>query len=298
VGSLIVSVLLAAAFGHIMRLAQERRCRMAWVGALNYLTACVPSIITWRMLVGTPLGPQEIIFGVMGGASWATAYLLMDVAIRLAGVSITQCVGWLGVTVPVALSALFFGETPNASQYAGLGMMVVAMLLLTPGTTSNVTRRSPWKVPALLGVFTCEGMINMAMKGFEVSVKSGGATAGEVDARISGLLIFMFATAAAGVLVAALARRERPRRREVIHGTALGLTAFLANFAFLRALNRFPAPIVFPGFWSGVILVTGVAAMLIWGERYTRRAWLGVFAALLTMILVSVDVFALFRSLL
>jgi len=294
--TLMAAILLGAAFGHVMRMAQGGKCRMLWVGAVNYISACVMSVIAWRLAFRVPLGAHEVAYGIVGGASWAMSYLLLDVGIRLAGVSITQCVGWLGIAVPVPLSALFFGEALNGSQYAGLAAMVVALFLLAPGETSNVRQKSRWAVPALLGVFASEGVICMAMKGFEVSLKSHGAELQDVDSRIPGLLIFLFGAAGTGLLAIGILRRIRPAGRDVGYGIGLGATAFLGNLAFMRAVNRIPAPVMFPGYWAGVIVVTGIASMLLWRERYRFRAWLGMFAALLTMIFVSVDVFGLLRN--
>ena len=285
---LIISVLFAASYAHIMRHAHADACSMVWVGGINYAVACTLTVVIWVFLPGTALGWQELVFGVIGGVAWFAGYLLLNASIRLAGVTIAQCVGWLGVGVPVAASIVFWQEVPNSSQCAGLALMVMALFLLAPGETSNVARKSKWKVPALLGLFAAEGVINVVMKAF-------AETASET--RTSGLLVFMFAVAGLGNLVVATRWKRCPGRSDLGHGAVLGLVAVAANYALVVAIARLEGPVVFPAFWAGTIILTGVAAMVLWRERYSRRAVAGMIAALLTIIFISVDVTALLKGL-
>ena len=285
---LVISVLFAAAYSHVMRHGQEGKCSMVWVGGISYAVACAVTMATWVFLPGTELGWQELVFGVIGGVAWLAAYLLLSASIRLAGVTIAQCVGWLGVAVPVAASVLLWREIPNTSQYVGLGLMVMALFLLAPGKTSNVTRRSKWKVPALLGLFAAEGVVNVAMKAFTETAS---------EARTPGLLVFMFAVAGLGNLVLAGRQGRSASRSDVGHGVVLGLVAATANYALVVAIGRLAGPVVFPAFWAGTILVTSVGAMALWRERYNLRAIGGMTMALLTMVFISVDVVALLRGL-
>lgn len=295
--ALITSIFFAVAFCHVMRHAQERKCSMVGVASVSYPAACVLSVCAWAVIFRSTIGWQELVFGVMGGLAWFSAYLLMDLSIRLAGLSITQCVGWLGVVVPIIVAAVFFDEIPNTSQYIGMGLMALALGLLTPGKTSNVTRRSKWKVPALLGIFVCEGLLNMSVKGFEVSLKSAGLTHAQVDARGSGLLVILFGAAGLAMLILAMFRRQKPSLSDALHGLSLGVVAFTANYAFVAAVNRLHAAMLFPAYWAGVLLLGSTSAIIFWKERYPVRAWTGMAVALLTMIFVSVDVVAWLRGL-
>jgi len=285
---LLISVLFAASYSHIVRHGQARTCSTVWVGAISYGVACAASLAVWLFRPQAALGWQEWIFGFVGGAGWFVAYLLLNLSIRLAGVSIAQCVGWLGVAFPVAAAAVLWREIPNASQWAGLSLMVLALILLAPGETSNVTNRSRWKVPALLGLFTAEGIVNVAMKAFAETAS---------EARTSGLLLVMFAVAGLGNL-GLVARQGRPARwSDVGHGALLGIVAVAANYALVVAIARLKAPVVFPAFWAGTLLLTSLGAMILWRERYKFRAIAGMILALLTTIFVSVDVFTLLRGL-
>ena len=287
---LVLSIALAVALGHVMRHAQQRGRDMAWVGAINYFVACALSVAAWRLVFRTPLGWPEVVWGCAGGATWFCAYLLLEASIRLAGVSIAQCVGWLGVAVPVAVSALLWGEAPNCSQYAGLAMMIAAVALLTPGRASNVARKSKWRAPALLGLLAAEGVINVVMKALCEALKQSGLTQAQADERMAGALVFMFAVAGAGVLAVALARARSAWRPAVGHGAALGVCSFAANYTLLMAIARIAGPVVFPSYWAGTILLTTAASMILWKERYAPRVFVGMAVACVAMVFINVDV--------
>jgi len=62
---LIISVLFAASYSHVMRHGQERKCSMVWVGGISYAVACAVSVAIWTFLPGTELGCQELVFGAI-----------------------------------------------------------------------------------------------------------------------------------------------------------------------------------------------------------------------------------------
>ena len=249
--------------------------------------AFVVAVLMWAFSSEPNLARPEIVFGILGGIGWFTAYLLLDMSIRLAGVTIAQCVGWLGVSVPVAASILFWGEIPNASQCIGMGTMVLALFLLTPGKTSNVARKSKWRVPVLLGLFAAEGGVAVAMKAFSETAS---------ESRTSGLLVFMFMVAGLGSTVTALLQGRRISAGDIAHGGPLGIVAVLANYTLVVAIGRLDGVVVFPVFWAGTILLVSISAMILWRERYSVRAMIGMMVALLTVIFVSMDVPAMIRG--
>ena len=285
---LVVAILLAAAVAHVMRHAQERRRDMAWVGAINYFAAAALSVIAWKWVFRTPIGRPEVIYGCIGGLTWLCAYLLLNASIRLAGVSITQCVGWMGVAVPVVVAAFVWRETPNRSQYLGLALMPVAVALLAPGRTSNVARKSRWRVPALLALLAAEGVISVTMKALSEALKAEGITRTAADQRVAGALIFMFFVAGAGMLIVALAHAPRAWKPSVAHGLVLGAVSFAANYAFILAVARLSGPVIFPSYWAGTILASATTSMLLWKERYAPRAFVGMLVAAAAMVFINV----------
>ena len=123
---MLLCILSGAGFGHIMRSAQVRHCSMPWVGAWNYAISAVVCWVWWALPPSSRLTWDSAVLGIFCGLSFIGSYLLMNLAIRAAGVGITQSVQWLGVIVPVAASIVPVTRLKPAERISG-------RLLVEPG---------------------------------------------------------------------------------------------------------------------------------------------------------------------
>lgn len=278
--ALAISIVLGVAYSHVLRQAQGRQRQMAWTGAVSYIVAAVVMAVLCLAVRPAPLGGREAVYGVVGGLAWVATYLFFNLGIRLAGVSITQCVTWLAVTVPVVAGIAVWGETPTGLQVAGLALVLLALGLLLAEQPKGNPTRSRWRVPVLIAAFLAEGVNTLAMKAYTKSAPG-------LDDR--GLLLYMFGVAAVGMAVAAAMSEARPRLAEAGHGTLLGAIIIVANLAFMAAMRRLPAPVMFPSFWAGSVVLTAAVAMWLWGERYRARALAGMALAVVAMVLLHLQ---------
>jgi multidrug transporter EmrE-like cation transporter len=134
-------------------------------------------------------------------------------------------------------------------------------------------------VPILLAAFLAEGANSVAMKAY---------TKAAPDADDSGVLLCMFGAAAVGMVPVAALAEARPRLGEVGHGTLLGAVIAVANPAFMAAMRQLPAPVMFPSFWAGSVVLTALVAAWLWRERYRTRALVGMALAVVAMVLLHV----------
>ena len=70
------------------------------------------------------------------------------------------------------------------------------------------------------------------------------------------------------------------------HGVLLGLVNLATKVTLLRALAALPGPAVFPSVTAGTIVLTVLSAMVLWRERYARRALIGMGLAVLGLVLI------------
>ena len=102
--ALLVAVLLAPAFGLIVRYAQEKRCNLWAVGAVNYVTASLFHVMRCVLGGGFQPSPPTLSIGIWGGVAYITSYCLLFPAMKLRGVSIATAVLRLAAAVPIILS--------------------------------------------------------------------------------------------------------------------------------------------------------------------------------------------------
>jgi len=273
-----VCAVFGAAFGHIMRNAQARGRSMPWVGAWNYCFAALGCWgFFWAMQRTPHLRGDAALLGSLTGACFVTAYFLMEVCIRSAGVGITMTVTRISVALPVAGSIFLWGETPGILQVCGIALALLAFPLLAYGRALPVEPNHPGKIAGLALCFLVQGIAGLFMKAYSHRAPAGA----EMQ-----FLCFVFSAAAAGNLVVA-ARRSRPRLPELAHGLALGATNVLTNLGILCALAALPGVVVFPTTSAAAILLTAAGAAVLWQERFRGKALLGLVLAAIALVLVN-----------
>jgi len=57
---LIIAVLFASSYSHVMRHGQEGKCRMVWVGGISYVVACAVTVPIWAFLRHAELNPSRL----------------------------------------------------------------------------------------------------------------------------------------------------------------------------------------------------------------------------------------------
>ena len=272
---ILIAIIMCAAFGNIMRYAQQRGLNMAWIGALNYVAAATASWLFWIAKGAQPLTWYAVCFGTITGISFIAAYFLMVPCIRTAGVGITQAVQQLSVVLPILASIFIWGEKPGLVCTIGLVLILVAFPLLARGKAvpQSVTGGN---FRVILVLFITEGIAGLLMKAYSQNMPNQEAA----------YLCFVFSAAATGSLLAAI-RMAQPGGMDAVYGVSLGLANFFACVTCLYALGQLPGFIVFPSISIGAILLASAAAVVLWGERYRGKALWGMAIAVIALILIN-----------
>ncbi|NLX37063.1 MAG: DMT family transporter [Chloroflexi bacterium] len=277
--ALLVATLFSAAFGLVLRWAQQRRCNVFAVGLVNYVIATLYQAAQLGM--AGPLEqvtPVTVWLGAIVGVIYALNFGIFGPLIAKRGVAITTAIVRLAVIVPIVGAIVLWREAPLAIQYVGIALTLVAMPLITlkpnvPGTIEGSA------VPLLVAMFIGNGLSMLLFQAYE-NLSLPGEDA-----------LFLACLFGAAMVVTAIAWRLRPKgssRRDLFPGVVLGLTNALANVALLESMHQLPGVIVFP-FYSAVGLVIAVvAARLLWGERISRRETLGLGLAIIAVALVNI----------
>lgn len=276
--ALLVATLFSAAFGLVLRWAQQRRCNVFAVGFVNYLIATLYQVVR-QVSAGPPpqVTPITLWLGAIVGAIYALNFGIFSPLIAKRGVSITTAIVRLAVIVPIVGAIVWWHETPLPIQYAGILLTLVAMPLITlkPNVSGALESSA---VPLLAAMFLGNGVSMLLFQAYQKLALPGE------DALF---LACLFGAAMLVTLVAWRLRSAGSSRRDIIPGVVLGLTNALANAALLESMHQLPSVIVFP-FYSAVGLVVAVvAARLLWGERISQRETLDLGLAIVAVALVN-----------
>ena len=200
----------------------------------------------------------------------------------------TSVIVALSAIIPT-LSGLFFGETISASQYVGIGLMIVCILLSPQtGSAQHVQKaNTKWLLLCLLAAL-CSGCLGVIQKVHQQSI--------DHRSEMAAMLIIGFAvsTICAGIqylrqLPQSKAVSEKiPRTARVLWLPILcGLSFSFPHTVNLFLVGQVPAAIFFPIVNLTPMLLTMVSAVVIFKERLSRKRWIGIGVGILSTVFLS-----------
>jgi drug/metabolite transporter (DMT)-like permease len=276
---LLLSVFCSLAISLILKFNETRDGNRWVVAGVNYVVAAALGALLsdWS---GGGLGPGWAAFGAVVGGGFVAGFLVQMRAIRELGLAVPISVARIATLGPVIGSVLVYGEHPSALQLVGVGvgMASFAMLGLAQRGQGHVGEvRLNRAAIGLLTLVFCVMVVNdFSMK----VVQEGGIDDGL-------FLLFVFATAALLCWIRILARRSSVRRHDLVLGAALGVPNYFSSYFLLHALGELGGTVVFPTVSASGVLLTALSAILIWKERPSRAAWIGIALAAVAVALMG-----------
>ena len=252
---------------------------------------CFLSILLIYLFSGTEFSFS--VFSVLLGAALAVANIL-----SLEGLLQAQACGSFAYTsVIVALSAIIpsmsgpvlFGEKVTVSQFAGIGLMIIC-IILSPGNDGGERRAVNLKWLLFCTVaFVFSGAVGVVQKIHQ----NNAAHKAEMPALL--LTCFFVSFALSGIRLIT-ERRRMKKSGESLNKLTLAVLLFPAVsglcFAFPHTINlflsgRLASVVFFPTINLCPMLLTMLYAVFGFKERLTAKQWAGIAVGILSTVFVS-----------
>jgi len=270
---LVLSVTCSVTVAVLLKLARRYAVDVRQAVAVNYVVAaslCVallqPSLADLRQ----PATPWMILVAL--GVLLPTVFLAMAASVRYAGIVKSDAAQRLSLFIPLLAAFVLFDEALSAQKLWGIAAAFAALACLIGrnmgASVDGSAARFVWLWP--LAVWLGYGVIDVL---FKQMARAGTAFAG-------GLLA-AFMLAAVVIFAYLLAVRVRWRWRYAVAGGLLGLANFGNILFYIRAHQHFPndPALVFAAMNIGVITAGTLVGASAFGERLTRRNWVGLVLA-------------------
>ena len=217
--------------------------------------------------------------------------------IREAGLAITASVARIATLGPVLLSIWVYNEHPTPLATTGIAIGLLAFLLLgfdrSGGRTAS-DRQSPGLGGILLLVvlFLVMTFNDFSMKVAEVSAVDRGALLSFVfgSAGVMSWILYLFSRRkhTDGRSTSPLGRQPVSTfRRDVVRGLMLGVPNFFSSWFLIAALVELSGPVVFPITSAAGVVLSTLAAVVLWQERPGRAGWIGIGLASVAVVLLG-----------
>lgn len=221
------------------------------------------------------------------GVVFVSTFYLMARTTQLRGVSVASVASKMSLAIPVVFSLfiLKLGTTDlDIWNYIGIALAFVAILLVSRKKSSIHTKKQPLTLSYIalpLAVFFLGGVIDTSLN---------YANHHFVTASTESVFpIFIFAFAFIIGLTTALIQGIKIRWKDVLGGIYLGVPNYFSIYFQLKALSAFDnnGAILYPTLNIGIIIISTLAAVILFREKLSKVNWLGVGLAVIVILLLS-----------
>ena len=178
-----------------------------------------------------------------------------------------------GMAVPCVFGWLFLGEEASAGNVIGVIIILISVIL----SNSGATRPDKKVLLMCIAVFFLNGFVSIFSKLHQI-----GGEYGAVNTSSYALI----STVASFLMSSALLFRKKGEKTEkekkkfsflpILLVIAYSVVGSVASLMQLEGAKELPASVLYPVVTGGSIALSGVFGLLFFGEKLSRRAWLGI----------------------
>lgn len=273
---LLLTILSSLSISLILKFNETRSGHRLVVAGSNYVSAALLGYLFSNGNIALP--PLWLGAALLVGTGFVGGFLLLMYSIRAIGLAVPVSVARIATLGPVLLSVALYDEHPKPIEIAGVALGLVAFLLLgiaqrKPAEPGKGTSLNGGAVLLLALLFLVMVFNDFAMKVVQINGVNEGS-----------FLLTLFAAAAiicwgsvAGKHLWGQTKHARSiQGRDVALGLLLGIPNYFSSYFLIQALHQLPASVVFPIVSAAGVVVASLAAVLIWRERPSLLAWIGI----------------------
>lgn len=273
--NLILAILCSAGVSIFMR-ASEKYCKGQYgILLINYIVCVISGLaVTGKNLgsVGEQGSGIAMGFGVVTGLLYFGSFVLLQWNVRKNGVILSSTMMKLGVIVPSVLAVVWFREQPGWEQIAGFVLAIAAILMIN--LDKNKVKGTQTYMVALVLLLLGGGLGDSMAKFYDVY---GRDEFGSFFLMLSFLVSGLFS---AGLVIR---NKECITRNELLYGILIGIPNYFSARFLLWALAEIPAVIAYPTYSIAAMALIGVAGIVIFREKLTKKQWVAYLMVILAV---------------
>lgn len=260
---------------------------------VDYFQAIIINYL-FAFLVGLYRDPETFSISEIFASDWIFAAIPLGVlffstlllyapSTKAVGVALTTVCTRMVLIAPVACSFIFFGETPTPLKIIAIAMILISfpIIFIEKKEDRSIGYGS---LLAPLALFVTKATIDSALK---LSQHFLIASEGEYSVFVSTIFLSALIFGLIVLTITGQISKMNFAKRNIVAGLALGFVNFYASFSTLKALNSIDATIAYPIMYTGVIMLTTLTGVYLFGEKLTKQKVIGMSIALVAIILLT-----------
>ncbi|MFD2552125.1 EamA family transporter [Bizionia sediminis] len=282
---LLLSILASTVIFILFKLFEKYKINTLQAIVVNYITACTTGVLAYS----EPVNLEYIVsstwfYGAIAlGFLFIAIFNVMAITSQRVGLSVASVATKMSVIIPVVFGIYVYNESAGLFKILGILAALIAVYLasIKPGT--RIKNKGYYIFPII--IFLGSGIIDTAIKYIETTYLPDNGIP------IFSATIFCFA-AVVGVLLLVLQKIRGQfvfNPKSIVGGMALGLVNYASIYYILKALDHenLESSTIFTVNNVAIILCTSLLGLLLFKEKLSRKNWLGICLAMISILLVT-----------
>ena len=253
---------------------------------VNYIVAFTLGFVSAENSIFiSDIPSQPWFFGALFlGAMFVSIFFVMAMTAQRNGVSVASISGKMSVVIPILFGVFLYNESVTFLKVLGIVIALVAVYLASVKDEKRNFKNAGLLFPMLL--FFGSGVIDTTLKYIEVNFVP------DQEVAIFSASLFSIAAFFGLIIlgVKTLKKREVFGLKNIIAGIILGVPNYYSIVFLIKALQTdgFESSTLFTINNVAIVIVSSIVGLLLFKEHFSRRNKIGVFLAILGILLVTI----------
>lgn len=248
---------------------------------INYITASTCGILLYdqQIELSKIINTNWLYSAIILGFLFISIFNVMALTAQKNGLSVASVASKMSVIIPILFGILIYNESLGIRKISGIILALVAVYLTSIKPKKDVVLTKAVYLPIIL--FLGSGTIDTSVNHYAP------------EGKMPLFLAVIFAVAGIiGLFVLSyksLKKHQQFNKKSIPFGIALGIVNYSSMFFLLKALrvDNFESSSVFTINNVAIVAVSCLTGLLLFKEQITKTNWLGIFIALLSIVLVT-----------
>ncbi len=227
---------------------------------------------------------EALFISALSGVSTAVFVVTWLLAVRKSAYMMLDIFLMLGVLIPLISSGILLGEAVKPVQWVGIGILFIAVALMCSYNNSIKKRLTLSSLLLLLGCGAANGIADLSQKLFVKQVEGGSIAVFNFYTYVfAAVVLFVFLSFSHGEKTS-----EKTDFRQIFGYIFIMACCLFANSYFKTlAAGRLSAVLLYPLNQGCSLILSSIMAAVLFRERLTAKAVVGMAAAFVAMIFIN-----------
>lgn len=229
--------------------------------------------------------PRLLLISALSGISSAVFVVSWLISVKKSAYMLLDIFLMLGVLIPLSASSIFFGESVKLTQWAGIGVLFIAVVIMCSYNNAIKTKLT---LPSFLLLLLCgiaNGVADFSQKLFTKSIPGGSAAAFNFYTYVFAALVL--------VVAYAITRKSAPGDEKAdfkkIFGYVLVMAICLFANSYFKTLaaGHLSAVLLYPLNQGCALILSAIMSATLFKERLTPKAIIGMITAFAGLLIIN-----------